>query len=201
MKRLLLVILVGVLPVSAQWRHFGGSSTRVTGFFGAGVSAPTNPLATRLDPGWNIAGGIGVVRGPVGVTVDALYTGFGINREALMGTGARDGSQKFFALTVDPIVHVNDRGPVDFYLTGGGGLYARNTKFEGAADFYGGDYGRYDVIRSRTLYKPGVNGGAGFAFTIDDRSNMKLFIEARYHHMFTHGVGASFIPITVGIRF
>ena len=31
---------------------------------------------------------------------------------------------------------------------------------------------------------------------------VKIFTEARFHYMFiTHGRGASFIPVTVGVRF
>ena len=47
----------------------------------------------------------------------------------------------------------------------------------------------------------GVNLGAGFAFSLSEYSNIKFFAEARYHRMFTPGADASFIPVTVGIRF
>jgi hypothetical protein len=195
MKRLLLLILVAVLPAAAQWRHFGQTLTRPTGYFGFGFSTPANPVATRLNEGWNLAGGIGVTRGPVGVMVDAMFNDFGFTRDALLRAGAHRGSQKYWALTVDPIFHVNERGPVDFYVTGGGGLYSQITQFRAASG------GGYDLISSRTIYKPGVNGGAGFAFNLGYRSNVKVFAEARYHHMFTQGSGASLIPVTVGIRF
>ena len=201
MKRLLLFIIVAVLPMSAQWRRFGHSSTRPTGFVGGGFSTPVNPVATRLDAGWNLAGGVGVTRGSVGVMVDAMLTGFGITHDALVSAGARKGSQKYWAVTVDPIFHVNERGPVDFYLTGGGGLYSRITKYRASSGFVGQDSGRYDLISSDTVYKPGVNGGAGFSYRLSYRSSIKVFAEARYHHMFTRGSGASLIPVTVGVRF
>ena len=98
MKRLLVFIIVAGLPASAQWRHFGQRSERSerpTGFFGMGVSTPTNPVATRLDAGWNMAGGIGVTRGSVGIMLDAMFTDFGITRDALVQAGARRGSQKY----------------------------------------------------------------------------------------------------------
>ena len=195
MKRLLLVILIAVVPAAAQWRHFGHPLTRPTGYFGFGLSTPANPVATRLNEGWNLAGGIGVTRGSVGVMLDAMFTHFGITHDALVQAGARKGSQRYWALTVDPIFHVNERGPVDFYITGGGGLYSQITQYRASSG------GGYDLISSRTRYKPGVNGGAGFAFSLGYRSNIKLFAEARYHHMFTRGSGASLIPVTVGVRF
>ena len=201
MKRLLLLIIVAGLPASAQWRHFGHRSTRPTGFVGIGFSTPANPVATRLDTGWNLAGGIGVARGPVGIMLDAMFTDFGITRAALARAGARRGSQQYWAVTVDPIFHVNERGPADFYITGGGGLYSRITKYRASSFLVGQDSGRYDLISSDTIYKPGVNGGAGFSYRLSYRSNLKIFAEARYHRMFTRGSGASLVPVTVGIRF
>jgi len=127
--------------------------------------------------------------------VDAMLNNFGFTHDALLRAGARGGSQRYWALTVDPIFHVNERGPVDFYLTGGGGLYSQITKYRASAG------GGYDLISSRTICKPGVNGGAGFAYSLGYRSNIKIFAEARYHHMFTRGSGASLIPVTVGVRF
>ena len=41
----------------------------------------------------------------------------------------------------------------------------------------------------------------GFAFSFPDYSNVKIFVEARYHHIFTGGLNPSLIPVTVGVRF
>jgi hypothetical protein len=196
MRKALMIAIVAALPAAAQWRHFGEDRARLTGFFGVGGSAPLNPIARNLDTGWNITGGVGVTNSWIGVTFDAMYNDFGFNRRALYYSGAPAGGQKFWALTVDPIVHVNDRGPVDFYITGGGGLYGRVTDFRD----YGGPFGD-DLLARYTTYKPGVNGGAGFAFRVVPHSHVKIFAEARFHHMFTPGSGASFIPVTVGVRF
>ena len=196
MRRNFLMLLVAVLPVSAQWRHFGTSYTRPTASLGVGVATPVNPLATRLDAGWSLAGGGGIQYGSVGVNVDFLAAGFGINHAALVRQGAQHGTQKYWALTLDPIVHINERGPADFYLTGGAGIYGQLTKYRAPA----GPGNQFDLIRSENLYRPGINGGAGFAFNLGD-PRFKLFLEARYHHMFTPGSGASLIPITVGVRF
>jgi hypothetical protein len=203
MKRLLLfmIVIAAVLPASAQWRRFGSRQTRPTGYLGMGFSMPSNPVAARLDAGWNLAGGIGVTSGPVGIMLDGLFTDFGVTRSALMQAGARVGSQRYWALTVGPVVHVNERGPVDFYITGGAGIYTQNTKYRTSAEISGPYSGRYDLISSESIHDPGVNGGVGFAYSFGGRNNMKLFAEARYHHMFTPGSGASFVPVTVGVRF
>src|SRR5262249_48701253 len=119
MKRSLLFLIATVIPASAQWAQWGPSDVRPTGWFGVGASAPVNPAARQLDAGWNIAGGVGLTNDFVGVNFDAMFTDFGINSDSLLRQGARNGSQKYWALTVDPIFHVNERGPVDFYVTAG----------------------------------------------------------------------------------
>lgn len=196
MKQFLLLLSLAVVPGSAQPGYFGPEPFRPTGSFGVGFSSPVNPLANRLNTGWNLAGGVGVTQTYVGVNVDAMLNDFGVNGRTLAQVGARSGTQKFWALTVDPIFHVNDRGPLDFYVTGGGGLYGRYTKYRASAANTG-----FDLVRSEQILRPGVNLGAGFAFNLSYQSNIKLFVEARYHRMFTPGTASSFIPVTVGIRF
>lgn len=196
MKQFLLFLSLAAVPALAQPGYFGSEPWRPTGSFGVGFATPVNPLANRLDTGWNIAGGIGVTQNYFGVTVDAMLNDFGINSRTLAQVGARSGSQKYWAVTVDPTFHVNDRGPLDFYVIGGGGLYGRYTRYRASAARPG-----FDLVSSEQILRPGVNLGAGFAFNLSDRSNIKIFAEARYHHMFTPGTDASFIPVTVGIRF
>jgi hypothetical protein len=128
--------------------------------------------------------------------VDFLAAGLGINHAALVRQGAQHGSQKYWAVTLDPIVHINERGPADFYLTGGAGIYGQLTKYRVPA----GSASQYDLIRTENFYRPGVNGGAGFAFNLGEQ-RLKVFLEARYHHLFTPGAGASLIPVTIGVRF
>ena len=157
------------------------------GSFGVGFVTPINPVARQLDTGWVLSGGVGVSGRYLGVMFDASYTDMGINHETLRSIGAPRGDQRFWSVTVDPIFHVNRRGPIDFYLTGGGGLYSRIT-----------DFGHY----SDSVYKPGVNGGAGFSFNVGGYHNrVKVFAEARLHHMFIGHSGASYIPVTFGVRF
>jgi hypothetical protein len=189
--------LLAALPAAAQWRRFG-EQPRFEGFFGVGAATPINPLATRLDTGWALSGGAGVSTRYFGVMLDLNFTDFGVNTETLRRIGAPRGSQKYWSLTVDPIFHVNRRGPVDFYLIGGGGLYSQVTQYRLRFEDRFGD----DLLYSNAIYKPGVNGGAGFAFNVGGWHNrVKVFTEARFHHMFIGRNGASYIPITVGVRF
>jgi hypothetical protein len=206
MKRFLAILCMAGLPAAAQWRtggwrHFGDEPARPTGFVGLGLSTPVNPLAASLKEGWNFAGGAGFTKDYVGLMADVVFADFGMNDAALASAGARKGSQRFWGVTVDPVFHVNERGPVDFYLTGGLGLYALTTSLRAYSNQAGPSGTRYYLISSDTLARPGVNGGAGFSFSLDPASNVKFFIEARYHHMFTRAQGSSFVPVTVGVRF
>jgi hypothetical protein len=201
MNKLLIFSLACALPAAAQWRHFG-EGVRPTGYFGVGAATPINPAATRLDTGWSLSGGVGVTSRYVGLMVDANFTDFGINTETLRRVGAPRGSQKYWSLTLDPVFHVNQRGPIDFYVTGGGGLYGQVTDYRLRYSGGGPFDGRDDLLFSNTIYKPGVNGGAGFAFNIGGYHNrVKIFTEARFHHMFVGRSGVSYIPVTVGVRF
>ena len=202
MKQILLTLILAALPATAQWRHFGDEPLRPTGSFGAGFSTLINPLATRLDAGWNLAGGVGVTGNYVGINLDAMFTDFGINHATLLRAGLQGGSQKYWAITVDPIFHVNQRGPLDFYITGGGGVYSQITTYRVPRTGFRGPFSeRDDLVGSYSLYKPGVNGGAGFSFNMGYRSPVKIFVEARFHHMFTRGSDVSFVPVTLGVRF
>jgi hypothetical protein len=61
----------------------------------------------HLDTGWNVD----------------------INSATLNSLGFPDGRVRFWSVTLDHIVHLNPKGPVDFYLFGGGGLYHRTQEF------------------------------------------------------------------------
>jgi hypothetical protein len=200
MRRIFLILIVVALPAGAQWRRFG-SETHPAGFFGVGFAAPTNPLATRLDAGWSLAGGVGVTNNYFGVMLDGMFTEFGINRTTLDQRGAPRGNQRYWSVTVDPIFHVNERGPVDFYITGGGGLFSRITEYRLSEGFAGPFYGRDSLLASYTIYKPGVDAGVGFTFSLGYRSPVKIYTEARFNRMFTSGRDATFIPVTIGVRF
>jgi hypothetical protein len=132
--------------------------------------------------------------------LDFSFNDLGLNRSTLRQFSATGGSEKFWSLTLDPVFHVNQRGPIDFYVTGGGGLYSRISTLRGQA--FGGPFGEsQELLSSYTSYRPGVDGGAGFSVNVGYTNRVKVFLEARYHHMFLPGSGESFVPVTLGVRF
>ena len=119
---------------------------------------------------------------------------------------------RVWAFTLDPVVHLlpSETGPVDFYITGGGGIYHRTVEFTAPAiatvtvfdpwfGFYPANILTNQVLGSYGVYKGGVDGGAGIAFRLG-HSRAKLFAEAKFHHMFTSHVDTNFIPVTIGVR-
>ncbi len=195
---------LAALPACAQFSRF-------TGFVGGGVTPAVNPIASRLDTGWNVSAGAGVnVNHHFGLMLDFMFNDLAINRTALNQAQAPDGSVRIWGFTLDPVFHVTQEGPVDFYVTGGGGIYHRTveytrptiatgTFFDPWFGFYPAAFTTNEVIGSFGQYKGGINGGAGLSVKLG-QSNVRLFAEARYHHIFTRNVGTDIIPVTFGIR-
>ena len=71
------------------------------------------------------------------------------------------------------------------YLIGGVGLYNQKAT--------GDDSGDPD---SQTDF--GINGGAGFDFQL---GSVGLFVEGRFHNIFSDPDNTNFVPISVGVRF
>ena len=115
-----------------------------------------------------------------------------VNRTYLNQVQAPDGNLRTWGFTLDPVFHLTQEAPVDIYVTGGGGIYHR------AVDY------TQPVVSSGSFfdpgqYKGGIDGGVGFAVKLGS-SHVKLFGEARYHHIFTRPLPTDIIPVTFGFR-
>lgn len=199
-----LLAVLCVLPAHAQ-------DGRFTAHAGGGFTAPTFDTADRLDIGWNVLAGAGArLTRNLAILGEFNYNDFGIAGAVLRGVGVPDGDTRVWSFTANPRFTVNPRGRVNFYVTGGGGVYRRTVDFTRPTittvtvfdPFFGLFYPvgvpAEEVIRSFSTTKGGLNAGGGFDVHLTRRS-LKLFAEARYHHMFTSGVGTSFIPVTIGL--
>jgi hypothetical protein len=196
--------LVTAVPASAQFSHF-------TGFVGGGFTQPINPIGSRLDTGWNVSAGAGVnANHHLGLMLDFHFNDMPVNGTFLSQVQAPDGHVRTWGFTLDPVFHVTQEGPVDFYVTGGGGIYHRTVEFTQPVvttgiffdpwfGFYPGAVASNQVIGSFGQYKGGLDGGVGFSVKLGS-SRVKLFTEARYHHIFTRQVPTDMIPVTFGFR-
>jgi hypothetical protein len=179
---------------------------------GGGFTQPVGSTGRQLDTGWNMQGGAGVNFSPyVGLKVQLDYNRFGVNSFTLNNLGFPDGNVGVFSATLDPIVHLNPKGHVDFYLIGGGGLYHQTytftqptvstfTAFDPFFGFYTAAAPTNLVLASNSVNKPGVNGGAGIAF--GQKFHGKFFAEARYDRIFMNrDQHMDYIPVTFGFRY
>lgn len=182
-----------------------------TGYVGGGPTVPLNPLANRVSgEGWNVSAGAGATNNHFGLMLDFMYNDLGINQRVLTQVGAPQGNVHTWGFTLDPVIHLTQEGPVDVYATFGGGIYHRNIEFTqpGVATatffdpwfgFYPGLIGTNQILASYSVYKGGVDGGAGLSFRLGS-SHVKAFAEARYHYIFTSPTATTLIPVTIGLR-
>src|SRR5262249_38459928 len=114
---------LAALPASAPF-------SKLTWSAGGGFPTPINPIGSPLESRWNAAGGVGMnFNKNYGVMFNFIYVSNGINDTFRNQVLATDGNLRTYGFTLDPTVHVTTEGPVDFYVTGGGGIYHRSVDF------------------------------------------------------------------------
>ena len=177
---------------------------------GAGFTTPVGHTSNEVDTGWNVRGGAGVNFGyHFGVLLDAGYDSMGIQSGTLSNLGFGGGNLNVFSLTLDPIIHVLPKGPVDFYITGGGGYFHQQQQFTNPGVVTGTGFDPFFgffpvaiptniVVSDYSVNKPGIDVGAGIAF--GSKWGGKFFAEARYNRIFTGNYHTDYIPVTFGFR-
>ncbi|MEO8024995.1 MAG: outer membrane beta-barrel protein [Bryobacteraceae bacterium] len=208
MKRLALLFgIIGVTTFAAKAQE----TPRFAFNVGGGFTQAVGNTGRHLDTGWNVGIGAGYNFHPrFGVLAQASFNNFGINGPTLANIGFPDGTVRVFSATLNPIVHLAPKGPVDVYLIGGGGFYRRTQEFTqpavttavGFDPFFG--FYRFavpvnEVLSSYSVNKPGVNGGMGFAF--GTKWHAKFYMEARYHRILMgNNQHTDYVPVTFGVR-
>jgi hypothetical protein len=174
-----LMTLAGVGPAMAQGAKFslGGGVTMPLGDFGDVASTGFHGLA---------AVGFQPANLPIGFQIDGMYQRFGVED----APDDFDGNTQVIQGTANVVYTFTTAEASTFhpYLIGGVGLY--NSKATGD-DFEA-------LVGDESSTDFGVNAGAGFDF---QAGSVGLFVEGRFHNVFSDGSDGTFIPITVGIRF
>jgi len=198
------IAFTGVLCLSAQ------EGPKFSVNVGGGFTTPEGNTGRNLDYGWNVRGGVGYhFSDYVGANLNVGFNSMGINSTTLSNLGVPGGDVHILSATIDPIVHLNPHGKVDFYLTGGGGLFRWYQEFTQPAvavvpgfnpffGFFPTAIPTTQVLSSYSVNKPGVDIGAGVEF--GSRWHGKFFAEARYEHIYMSGSHVDFIPVTFGFR-
>lgn len=184
------------LPNSAalgpwNWNFdFGGGPTVVTG---------SNSL---VSSGSNFEFGGGYNFNPrTGFVIEYMNSWLGVTDAALQQNGAIDGDAYVWGITFNPVYRFRIGGPVGAYLIGGGGYYERDMRFDEPVQLYNPFRGvSFEGTESVHQYDDtgGVNGGMGLTWNIG--WGTKLFVEARFHYLFTSGKPTEIIPVTFGLR-
>jgi len=170
--------LLGVPSLYAQGNRFA---------LGGGASIPTGKFSELANMGWHATGSLNLGRhdSRLGLLIDGSYSEFGFDVEGF------DVKQRWIYGTANLVYRFKRAGSeasrFNPYVIGGGGVY--NSKGIGNdADLFGDD--------SSTDF--GLNAGLGLNYTV---SRIVLYLEGRYHTVFTDADDSHFIPVTLGVRF
>jgi|SRR6185437_5851415 hypothetical protein len=177
MVALLACAAVSASPLRAQGPEFA---------LGGGIANPLGTFNDATKLGWMGLAAVSFVPtgSPVGIQIDGQYHQYPFD--------AVGGHERFLIGTGNIVYKfkTSETSTVRPYLIGGGGVY--NFKRTGS----GTVSGNFSTTGSTTKF--GINAGAGFDFKAGGAG---LFVEGRFHDVFTSGKDINFIPITVGIRF
>ena len=208
MKSILIASGIGLLATS-----FLGAQEfpRFSFNIGGGFTTPVGSTGSQLNTGWNVRGGAGMnFTSHVGANINLGFDDLGISDGTLASLGVPGGSVHVFSATLDPIVHLTPHSHVDFYVTGGGGLFhwyqqltAPTVALVGVYNpffgFYNAAVPATQVLSSYSVNRPGADIGAGLAFG-SVRGHGRFFAEARYDHIYLAHSHADYIPVTFGFR-
>jgi hypothetical protein len=170
--------LLAASSLSAQGNRFA---------LGGGATFPTGKYSDIANVGWHGTGSLNFGRqnSRFGLLIDGTYSELGLNAEGF------DVKQRWIYGTANIVYRFKRAGSevskVEPYIMTGGGVY--NSKGTGSDAALFGDNEGTDF---------GVNGGLGVNYNV---SRVVLYLEARYHSVFTSGDDSHFIPLTLGIRF
>jgi hypothetical protein len=154
---------------------------------GGGLGIPLGTFDDAAKMGWMGLAAVSFVPNgsPVGIQFDGQYQQYKFD-------GGGSFKERFLIGTGNIVFKFKTSEESTFrpYLIGGGGVYnvkdTRSTTVAGVTSTNG------------SVTKFGLNAGAGFDVKAGGAG---LFVEGRFHDVFTAGSNVKFIPITVGIRF
>lgn len=174
------VLLVGALGVG---RAQAQESTAFDFAVGGGVTIPTGDFDDASKLGWHGTAAVRILPQniPVGFQVDGNFS-------RLSDESSLDIKSQLIYGTANVLYKFQTAEGTRFqpYLIGGGGVYNLDAKGD---DVPSG-------IDSETKF--GINAGAGFDIGVGAAA---LFLEGRFHNVFTEGSDVQFVPITLGVRF
>jgi hypothetical protein len=205
LTRYFLLFAAGSISLFAQ------ENSKFTFDAGAGFTASVGTTGANLaTTGWNMEGGAGYkINHNFSLNLDLGYNYLSVNTATLNSIGVPGGYVDIFTSLVNPTYKVGLNRHVNLYLTGGGGLFHQSQNFSapvfGTTGLTNSFFGFAPVngvgtqlVSNYSVNKPGYDVGGGVEFTTIWRA--KVFMEARYEHMFNTGTHTDIIPVTFGWR-
>lgn len=154
---------------------------------GGGIGFPVGDFNDAVKVGWHGLAAFSFVPNgsPVGIQIDGQFHQFKFDGQSSL-------KERMLLGTADAVFKfkTSDQSSFRPYIIGGGGVY--NLKETGSAD------AGTVISTSGSRTKFGLNAGIGFDIKAGGAG---LFVEDRWHHIFTSGGSTTFMPLTVGIRF
>jgi hypothetical protein len=187
-----LALTAALAPEAGAQSYFG---------LGGGWTAPVGPASRSLASGFNALAliGFGAPNIPLGVRFDGQF-----NRFRFKGDGPY---QNLWAGTANLVAPLS-QGVIVPYLIGGVGYYAiqnPSAPTNPVTDLPCHSPGCTPLSPSQSPYPTkgqgafGVNGGLGVRTWGTGR--LGIFLEARYHYVWSHSPPEPVVPITLGVTF
>ena len=174
---LVIGMLVSAPAVRAQGAEFS---------IGAGPTVPLGDFGDVANIGYHGLVAVSFVPGsfPLGIQLQGMY------QRLKFDDDPADRSSQIIQGTANLVYKFKSSEESRFrpYLIGGAGIY--NFKAVGGDDVSPPGEGS-------TATDFGINGGAGFDIKA---GGIGLFLEGRFHNVFSEGSSTNFIPITLGVR-
>jgi hypothetical protein len=178
---------------------------------GGGVTPTVGQTSIDLTTGWNAVAGVGYnFDKPLGVRLEFMYNGLGVSNAALRQLNEPAGNAHMWSLTLDPVWRFLNVGPLHVYAIVGGGYYRRTVQFTqptvAVVDVFNPWWGYFgpaivpanQVLGTVTKGAGGANGGFGASVNVGGHA--QLYVETRYHYVWTANRATQILPITFGIR-
>ncbi|HET7295133.1 MAG TPA: outer membrane beta-barrel protein [Vicinamibacteria bacterium] len=199
----------------AQAGAAAASEKPISFLIGGGASFPLSDAADRFDAGWSFTAGVDWNIGDhLGLRLDYLYAGHDV--KARLDDLTLDASHSLQYGAASLVLGTPRGDGPRVYVLGGPGLYFRAVEITRLDSFVGsfcdpwlflcftGPVQVEQVIGSRDATDWGLQGGLGLSFRVG--SSARLFLEARYHHVFGdefdgQPADAQYVPITLGVEF
>lgn len=182
-------MLKGVAALALSTALFASAAqaqTPVSFGLGGGVTLPLGDFGDAAKTGFH---GTGLVEFqpaslPVGIRLDGTFHRIGFSD--LQEDFAGEGNFQMITGTLNGVYTFQTAAESKFhpYIIAGAGVYNFKANFDDFDD------------DSETKF--GINGGAGFNMGMGGAS---IFVEGRFHNVFTEGSSTTFVPITLGVRF